>query len=122
AWLREDAEAVAAAGRLEKAAALFDELRVVLRLGSQPREPVLRGRAPSEAGEGREAAQQIHEGLEAWRDRLQKRQAGECDEHQRADQATVLRYLQKYEHQLVGHVIEREGRPPFVVCRTNNPV
>jgi len=122
ALLREDAEAVAAAGRLEKAAALFAELRSVLRLRSQPGKPLLRGRGPSEAGKGLDAAQQIHEGLEAWRDRLQKRHAAERDEHRRADQATVLRYLQKYEHQLVGHVIEREGREPFVVCRTNNPV
>ena len=50
-----------------------------------------------------------------------KRRQGERDEHKRADQATVLKYLEKYEHQLVGHVIEREGQEPFIVCRTNNP-
>ena len=42
-------------------------------------------------------------------------------EHKRADQATILKYLEKYEHQLVGHVIEREGQEPFIVCRMNNP-
>lgn len=122
ALLRDDAEAVAAAGRLEKAAALFEEFRRVLRLRSQPGEPLLRGRGSPETGMGLEGARQVREGLEAWRDHLQKRHAGERDADQRADQAIVLRYLQKYERELVGHVIERDGRPPFVVCRTNNPV
>lgn len=120
ALLRDDAEAVSSADRLEKAAALFEELRKVLRLSSNLREPLLRGRGPAVA-EGRETAERMHKGLQTWRDGLRKRHAAERDEQQRADQATVLRYLQKYEHQLVGHVIELEGREPFVVCRTNNP-
>ncbi len=122
AVLREDAELVAAAQRLEKAAALFEELRKVLRLSSHPGERLLRSHAPSEAVKSQKIAEQLHTGLGAWRDRLRQRHQREPDEHKRADQATVLKYLEKYHHQLVGHVIEREGRKPFVVCRTNNPV
>jgi hypothetical protein len=122
AVLREDAELVATAQRLEKAAALFEELRKMLRLSSHPGERLLRGHGPSEAAKSQEIAEQLHTGLAVWRDRLRTRQQRERDDHKRADQATVLKYLEKYHHQLVGHVIEREGRKPFVVCRTNNPV
>ena len=120
-FLRDDADIVAAAERLEKAAALFQELRDVLRLSSHPRNRLLRGHAPSEAAASRESAEQLQQNLTAWRDRLACRHQRERDEHKRADQATVLKYLEKYEHQLVGHVIEREGQEPFIVCRTNNP-
>jgi hypothetical protein len=119
ASLREDPEAVAAAERLEKASALFEELRKELRLSSLPGEPLLRGRGPTES---RETVEQTQNGLEAWRDRLRQRQEQEPDGHKRADQAIVLKYLQKYEHELVGHVIERKGHEPLVVQRTNNPV
>ena len=120
-FLRDDADIVAAAQRLEKAAALFQELRDVLRLSSHPRNRLLRGHAPSEVAASRESAEQLQQHLTAWRDRLARRHQRERDEHKRADQATVLKYLEKYEHQLVGHVIEREGQEPFIVCRTNNP-
>lgn len=103
-FLRDDADIVAAAGRLEKAAALFQELRDVLRLSSHPRNRLLRGHAPSEAAASRESAEQLQQHLAAWRDRLARRRQGERDEHKHADQATVLKYLEKYEHQLVGHV------------------
>ena len=117
--LRDDKEVVAAAARLEKAAALFEELRKVLRLSSRPGQRWLRGRGPSEA---RKVADQMQKQLHNWRDRLRKRHDRERDEQKRADQATVLKYLEKYEKQLVGHVIELEGeRKPLVVCRTNNP-
>ncbi len=120
ASLAEDAEVVAAATRLEKAAVQFEELRKVLRLSSRPGKRLLRGRAPAES---REVAENMKKRLQEWRDRLQKRHDWERDEHKRADQASVLKYLQKYEQQLVGHVIELEGRrEPFVVSRTNNPV
>ena len=118
ASLREDAEVVAAAQRLEKAAALFEELRKVLRLSSQPHERLLRGRSPTEAPE---VAQKMKERLEQWRDRLRQRNARERDTDKRADQETVLGYLHKYEKELVGHVIKLQGRKqPFVVSRTNN--
>ena len=117
--LRDDAEVVAVAERLEKAAALFEELRKLLRLTSHPSKGLLRGRSPSE---GPQVAKKMQGRLEVWRDQLQKRHDRERDNDRRADQATVLKYLQKYETQLVGHVIELEGRPkPFVVLRTNNP-
>jgi hypothetical protein len=117
--LRDDAEVVAVATRLEKSGAMFEELRQVLRLASHPGQRLLRGRALSQ---GRQVAKQMPQRLETWRDRLQKRHHRERDEDRRADQATVLKYLKKYEHQLVGHVIEVAGRPePFVVLRTNNP-
>lgn len=118
ASLREDAEVVAAAQRLEKAAAMFEELRKVLRLSSQPHERLLRGRSPTESPE---VAQKMKERLEQWRDRLRQRNTRERDADKRADQETVLGYLHKYEKELVGHVIKLQGREqPFVVSRTNN--
>jgi hypothetical protein len=122
ALLNEDAEAATWAQRLEKAAGLFEELRTVLRFSSRVGEPVLRTRDPSESGNGQKIAQQLEKRLRAWRDGLQKRHDRESDPQKRADQATVLKYLEKYRNELVGHVIEREGREPFVVSRTNNPV
>ncbi len=118
AVLREDSEVVAAAQRLEKAAAMFDQLRKVLRFSSRPHERLLGGRSPAETPE---VAQKMEASLEQWRDRLHQRNLGERDADKRADQETVLGYLQKYEKELVGHVIQLEGRKqPFVVSRTNN--
>lgn len=120
ALLREDEEVVTAAARLEKAAVLFEELRNVLRLNSRRGQPLLRGRDPREAPD---VADQLKKHLEEWRDRLQQRHDREPDAHRRADQATVLKYLRKYEKQLVGHVIPVPGRQqPLVARRTNNPV
>jgi hypothetical protein len=117
--LREDAEVVAAAERLEKAATLFNELRKVLRLSSRPNQRLLRGRGPSQ--EGREVAEKMEKNLEQWRDRLSKRILRERNEDKRDDAQTVLKYLEKYRQQLVGHVLVLEGREePFVVQRTNN--
>ena len=117
--LRDDVEVVAAAARLEKAAAMFEELRKVLRLSRRPGQGLLRQRGPSE---GPKAAEKMEKRLDDWRDRLCKRHDREQDEEKRADQSTVLKYLEKYEQQLVGHVIELEGdHKPLVVCRTNNP-
>jgi hypothetical protein len=119
---REDAELGASAQRLEKAADLFEELRHVLRLNSHPQERVLRGHGCAEEDHNPTGAEQLQKRLETWRDRLRQRNQHERDPHRRADQATVLKYLEKYGPQLVGHVIERPGREPFVVRRTNNPV
>jgi len=117
--LRDDAEVVAAAARLEKAVVMFEELRSVLRLSSRPGEGLLRQRGPSE---GTKASEKMRKRLEDWRDLLQKRHDRERDEPKRDDQATVLQYLKKYETELVGHVIELTGdRGPLVVSRTNNP-
>ena len=119
AALREDPAVVAAAARLEKAASLFEQLRRVLRLSSRPGQPLLRGRGPSE---GRPVAEHLEQRLKKWREGLQRRHEREPDEHRRADQATVLKYLQKYEAQLIGHVIPLAGkREPLVARRTNNP-
>lgn len=116
--LREDTEVVAVAQRLEKASAMFEELRKVLRLSSRPQERLLRGRSPSER---RQVAETMKARLEQWRDRLRERNAREPDAEKRADQQTVLGYLEKYEQQLVGHLIKLEGREePFLVSRTNN--
>lgn len=115
--LEEDAEVVAAAERLGKAAALFEELREVLRLSSSP-EHLLRGREPSET---RQEIERIPERLKNWRKRLKRQMSRESDADQRSDQETVLNYLETYEHQLVGHVIALEGHSgPLVVSRTNN--
>ncbi len=117
--LRDDVEVVAAAARLEKAAAMFEGLRKALRLSSRPGQTLIRGRGPSE---GPKVAEMMQKRLNDWRDRLNKQHDQERDEEKRADQLTVLNYLEKYEQQLVGHVIELEGgRKPLVVCRTNNP-
>lgn len=117
--LRENKEVVAVAQRLEKAAALFDELRKVLRLSSRPQKGLLRGRS---AVDTPQAAQAMQERLEQWHDHLRERKDRERDEDKRADQEIVLGYLDKYKNDLVGHVIHIEGREqPFVVSRTNNP-
>ena len=94
----------------------------MLRLSSRVGKPVLRTHDPSEPGNRQKIAQQLEKRLQAWRDGLQKRHEREPDQDKRADQATVLKYLEKYRNELVGHVIEREGREPFVVSRTNNPL
>ena len=118
ASLREDPQVVAAAQRLEKAGALFEELRQTLRLSSQPHERWLRGRGPCE---GREVVETMPKRLKQWCDRLRQRNGRERDEDKRADQKTVLGYLEKYQQQLVGHVIQLPGREkPLVVARTNN--
>jgi hypothetical protein len=118
--LRENKAIIAAAARLEKANTLFKQVRKVLQLTSHPRDRLLRGRDPLES---REVIETTQKRLETWREKLQNRHDKEVDAHKRADQATVLRYLRKYQEQLVGHVIHREGiREPFVVSRTNNPV
>jgi hypothetical protein len=122
AVLQNDAEVVATAERLEKASALFEELRTQLRLSSHPGKPLLRGSGALEPAESRETVEQVQKLMQTWRDQLRKRHKQERDEHKQADQATVLKYLQKYEHELVGHIVELSGGKEFVVCRTNNPV
>lgn len=119
--LREDTEVVGVAARLEKAANLFERLRKVLRLDHRPHEPILRGHGLTTGSEDKGDVVQVRRGLKKWRDQLEKRHEQESDKDKRADQQTVLNYLKKYEQQLVGHVIERQGQEPFVVCRTNNP-
>ena len=88
-----------------------------------PRNRLLRGHASAEVAASQESAEQLQQHLDSLkRDRLDRRAArGNETSTSDADQATVLKYLEKYEHQLVGHVIEREGQEPFIVCRTNNP-
>lgn len=117
--LREDTELVTVATRLEKATALFQELRKLLRLTSRPGERLLRGRG----GQLEPVlAQQMQGRLRDWREKLQQRHDRERDEDQRSDQAIVLNYLKKYATQLVGHVIPIEGSvEPFIALRTNNP-
>lgn len=116
--LREDAELMAAAERLEKAEALFTELREVLRLTSGPRNVVLR---PPGQAETPAKAKALESSLHAWMDALRQRQASEGDAERAADLRTVLGYLEKYKGNLTGHVIPRPGRnEPFVAERTNN--
>jgi hypothetical protein len=107
AALREDPQLVAAAQRLEKAGALFEELRQILRLSSQPHERLLRGDDPHEA---RAVVESLPKRLKHWTDRLRQRNGRERDADQRTDQKTVLGYLEKYQKQLVGHVIPLPGR------------
>lgn len=115
--LEEDTEAVAAAERLEQAGALFEELREVLRLSSSP-DHLLRSRGPTET---RAEVESIPERLKQWRETLRARMSHQNDAERRRDQKVVLDYLESYEHQLVGHVIPREGHSdPLVVSRTNN--
>lgn len=118
ATLREDAEVVQAAERLDKAAKLFQQLRDMLRLDSHPRQRLFRSRGPRE---DRQVAATMKQRLDDWREALRRRIDQERDPDQRADQQVVLDYLRKYEQQLVGHVIPvKEKREPFVVPRTNN--
>jgi hypothetical protein len=116
--LLDDPEVVAVAARLEKAAALFQELRQVMRLDSRPVQSCPGGSGPTQPWDTPESPEQL---LNDWRDRLRERRDQELDEHKRSDQSTVLKYLEKYHQQLVGHVIELPGnRPPLIVSRTNN--
>jgi hypothetical protein len=103
ARFEEDADVVAAAERLEEAAALFQELRKVLRLEGSA-EHLLRGREPHET---RQEIEDIPERLEAWRKRLQEQTSAENNGDKRNDQETVLKYLETYEHQLVLSVATR---------------
>ncbi len=114
----EDKELTAAAARLEKAAALFNELRVELRLESDGAHPLLRQRP---VADGPVMARQREAQLQKWTDQLNKRRALESDADRIADFTIVLGYLQKYQNKLTGHVITLKGHPvPFVVQRTNN--
>jgi hypothetical protein len=114
----EDKELVGAAKRLEKAAALFNELRDVLRLGSDGPRPLLHQRP---VADGPVLARQREEHLQEWTDQLNCRRALETDADRTADFTIVLDYLQKYHGKLTGHVIALNDRPaPFVVQRTNN--
>jgi hypothetical protein len=116
--LRDDAEVVAAAERLEKAEALFEELRGLLRLTSDPNGPVLHRRIPADAAA---IAEEMDRSFHAWKDELHQRLASERDADKSADLQAVLAYLEKYRDKLVGHVIPRAGgAEPFVVERTNN--
>jgi hypothetical protein len=116
--LRKDAELVAAAERLEKADALFQRLRAVLRLTNDPHDPVLHRQLPADAPA---IAEEREKSFPAWKDQLRQRRAAERDADKAVDMQTVLEYLEKYQEKLVGHVIPRAGQAePFVVDRTNN--
>jgi hypothetical protein len=114
----EDKELVAAAERLEKAAALFNELRTVLRLGIAGHHPRWH---PQPVADGSVETRRREEHLQQWTDQLHERRGSESDAHRAADLTIVLDYLQKYHGKLTGHVIALKDRPdPFVVQRTNN--
>jgi len=116
--LREDAEAVAAAERLEKAETLFTELREVLRLTSDPQGGVLPQRIPADTSA---MAEEAEKSFVLWMEQLRQRLASERDGDKVDDLESVLGYLEKYREKLVGHIIPRPGREqPFVVQRTNN--
>lgn len=116
--LREDPELTATAKRLEKASALFEELRKVLRLTHSPQTPMLRTRSPAESDK---QVEQITEDLSQWRETLQNRVSREKDLDKRHDQGIVLQYLETYHQELTGHVLPSNGdRKPLVVDRTNN--
>jgi hypothetical protein len=118
AALRDDAEVIAAAERLEKAEVLFEELRRLLRLTSDPHDTVLHRRVPANAPA---IAAEMEKSFQAWTARLGRRLTSERDADKAADLQAVLGYLEKYSEKLVGHVIPRAGRAePFVVARTNN--
>jgi hypothetical protein len=116
--LREDAEVVAAAERLEKAEALFEELRGLLRLTSDPHGPVLHRRVPADAPA---IVAEMEKSFDTWTDQLHQRLVSERDADKAVDLQTVLGYVEKYRDKLVGHVIPRASQAePFVVERTNN--
>lgn len=117
ASLEQDPDLSAAAARLEKAAALFNELRLTLRLS--PQTPLTGPRlAPAEAPP---QAQLREQDLGRWSALLQERTTTEQDPDRLADLQTVRSYLDKYQDKLSGHLIPLQDRPqPFVVQRTNN--
>jgi hypothetical protein len=118
AALREDAEVVAAAERLQKAETLFNELREVLRLTSKARGPGLRQQVPADTPD---IATESEKALHAWENQLPQRLANEHDTDKIADLQVVQGYLEKYHDKLTGHVILQADRAtPFMVARTNN--
>jgi hypothetical protein len=120
--LRNDAEVVATASRLEKAASQFEALREVLRLTSRPGQSLLRQHEPSGDGQNATVAEKLRASLEQFRTGLEQQKSCEDDEHKRADQAIVLEYLEKYKEKLVGHVFDLPGETQLIARRTNNPV
>jgi len=121
AVLREDHEVVAAAAKLEKAWAIFGELRKVLRLTSRPDQRLLRGQRALQKSKGAKECEKLEKRLANWREALRQRSVRETDQQHRANQLIVLSYLDKYASQLVGHVIELPGNhAPLVASRTNN--
>jgi hypothetical protein len=115
----EDKELVATAERLEKSAALLDELREALRLKRNDQRPVLRQRVMADEP----ALSVLHreELFRKWGDGLDARLAAESDSDRIADLTIVLDYLRKYRSKLISHVIYPNGHSqPFIVQRTNN--
>jgi hypothetical protein len=113
-----DKEIAAVAGRLEKAASLFNELRDVLRLSSDGRHPLLHQRSVADSPT---SARQREEHLQKWIDQLNHQRTLEGDSDRVADFTIVLDYLHKYDHKLTGHAIALNDRTePFMVQRTNN--
>lgn len=118
AALREDAEVVAAAERLEKAEGLFNELRQLLRLDGDIHVSGVRRELPTETPE---IATEQEKSLRAWEKRLPQRLASERDPDKIRDLQVVQGYLEKYRGKLVGHVLSRaDGTAPVVAARTNN--
>jgi hypothetical protein len=116
----QDKELAAAAERLEKSAALFDELREALRLKGNEceRRPLLRQRLVTDEAF---AAWHREKLFRKWMDGLNNRLTAESDSDRIDDLTIVLNYLQKYQSKLMGHVIDLEGHSqPFIVQRTNN--
>ena len=116
--LREDPELTATAARLEKASALFEELRKVLRLTHSAQTPMLCTRSLAESGK---QVERIAEDLSQWREALRNRISREKDLDKRHDQGVVLQYLETYHQELTGHVLPSKGHhESLVVDRTNN--
>ena len=114
AALREDADLVAAAERLEKAERLFNELRQLLRLDGDIHASGVRRQVPTETPE---IAAEQEKSLCAWEKRLPQRLATERDPDKIRDLQVVQGYLEKYRGKLVGHVLSRaDGTAPLVAA------
>ncbi len=109
----------AAAARLEKAVAVFEQLRHVLRLSPRAGMSLLRQHpSPQTLAHALQAPQRLKD----WRSDLGRTHDESADPERRADAKVVLDQLAKYGDQLVGHVITPPGQvDPLVLPRTNHP-
>jgi len=117
---RQDAQLVAAAARLERAFARFNELRRILRLQGPPGASVLRQHpAPPMTPERSEEADAE---LRKYRRKLPRIMQDPNDCEAAEDAKIIADYLDKYWDQLFGHLILPPGREkPILVKRTNYP-
>ena len=115
--LLQDSDMITSVKRLEKAEALFLKLRKVLRLAGTKNKPVLRQNACASAPE----INAIETEMNKIHYSLCEMIKNDTDKDRKTDARVVKNYLDKYWHNLFGHMIVPSGcTKPLMVQRTNN--